>query len=178
MLKNKLLILSIIIGLEVFAQAKSYANIFDEKCAIALYTNAQIYFNNSPISMLKDPRGIILRFSLENPDFEIAETSPKTKELILRIQEFLAKIKNPAIIEVHLENYRNTTNQKLKTWEISTIIANQLETAIIGQGDKVAPNRINSVGYGEFLPQNNPPNNGGNLPNRVDIIILCNISGE
>jgi hypothetical protein len=178
MLKNKFLILSIIISLQVFAQAKSSANIFDEKCLITLYHNAQAYFNNSPIFTIKDSRGIILRFPLDNPDSEITETSPKTKELILRIQVFLAKIKNPAIIEVHLENYRNTTNQKLKTWEISTIIANQLETAIIGQGDKVAPNRINSVGYGEFLPQNNPPNNGGNLPNRVDIIILCNISGE
>jgi hypothetical protein len=38
--------------------------------------------------------------------------------------------------------------------------------------------RIKSVGYGDYLPKKNTPYNGVNKGVSIDIIILCNISGE
>ena len=67
--------------------------------------------------------------------------------------------------------------ENLKNWEISAVIAGNIEKALFDENNTLK-SRIHSVGYGEFLPENNTPNNGGKLLNRVDIIILCNISGE
>ena len=62
-----------------------------------------------------------------------------------------------------------------KTYQL---VANNIESVMLEQSDRDFRNRINSIGYGEFLPSKNTSNNGGKYANRVDIIILCNISGE
>ena len=94
------------------------------------------------------------------------------------IEYFLAKIENPAIIEVHIRDFPQEEILKLKKWEISTIMANNIEALVTKPIGTIDQNRINSIGYGEFLPAKNTPNNGGKSSNRVDIIILCNITGE
>ena len=96
----------------------------------------------------------------------------------MKIKEFLSKIENPVIIEVHTENVSQSNTRFLKNWELSTVIANNIESVMLEQSDRDFRNRINSIGYGEFLPSKNTSNNGGKYANRVDIIILCNISGE
>ena len=90
----------------------------------------------------------------------------------------MAKIENPAIIEVHIENFPKKEGLNLKKWEISTIMANEIEAIITLPVGSVKQEQINSIGYGEFLPAKNTPNNGGENLNRIDIIILCNIIGE
>ena len=57
-------------------------------------------------------------------------------------------------------------------------MANKIEAIITKPKGVVSQDRINSIGYGEFLPAKNTSNNGGKNSNRIDIIILCNISGE
>ena len=90
----------------------------------------------------------------------------------------MAKIENPAIIEVHTSDFPSGEVVNLKKWEFSTIFANNIEAIITLPKGSINQNRINSIGYGEFLPQKNTSNNGGKNTNRVDIIILCNVSGE
>ena len=102
------------------------------------------------------------------------DTYKKTK----KIEYFLAKIKNPVIIEVHTEKKPLKDSYNLKNWEISSVIAGKIESIILKPRGNIELDRIDSVGYGEFLPVKNTSNNGGNYFNRVDIIILCNISGE
>ena len=138
---------------------------------------AERYFSGD-ISVIRDTRGILLRFELANPIEEYSHISYKTYVNTIKIKDFLAKIENPVIIEVHTEVVPKNFGINLKNWELSTVIANNIESVILSTFDINNRDRIKSVGYGEFLPTKNTPNNGGNYSNRVDIIILCNISGE
>ena len=153
------------------SQAEEFLYILNDKCINDLYNLASSYFNRTEIEVIRDARGIILRI-------KIVDSNTDKYNEIKKIEYFLAKIENPAIIEVHMGNFPKEELNNLKKWEVSTVIANKIE-AIITKPEGVIPqNRINSVGYGEFLPAKNTPNNGGNYLNRIDIIILCNISGE
>ena len=94
------------------------------------------------------------------------------------LKNFLAKIKNPVIIEVHTQAESLSVLKSLKNWEYSIILANKIEEKLLNAVSHIERSRIRSIGYGEFLPAKNTPNNGGKYLNRVDIIILCNITGE
>lgn len=159
------------------AFAYDYKYILNDECINALYANAKItLYNQKEIQIDRDVRGINISFELPNPLEEINKPSQKTLNKLSKIQTFLAKIKNPVIIEVHLEKHSPEKSFKFKDWEISTVIANNIESEI-RKSDKTFADRLHSVGYGEFLPKNTP-NNGGKSSNRVDIIVLCKISGE
>ena len=152
--------------------ALEYQYILNDDCVENLYSLANLYFRNSDIYIIKDSRGIILRYYFEN-SFEIYDK--RFYEVYKSIENFLAKIENSAIIEVHT---RDLQSENLKNWEISTVLANQIESAMVFPMGLLNKKQIKSVGYGEFLPEKNTPNNGGKKKNRVDIIILCNIIGE
>jgi len=167
-----LLIILITLG-QVYAT--EYLYILDDKCINSLYSLASMHFENSEISPLKDSRGLVLRYYFEDFLFEF-----ENPNIIIykKIEDFLAKIENPAIIEVHTSNFSDNNLKNFKQWEISTIMANNIEAIITTPTGSINQNRINSIGYGEFLPAKNTPNNGGKKLNRIDIIILCNIIGE
>lgn len=155
--------------------AREYLYILNDSCINELHNKAQQALTNSQIDVIRDPLGIILRFELPHPEEEYKNLSVETTQRISAAISFLAKIKNPAIIEVHTENISKEKLKGHKNWEVSTVIANHIESVFSSRLDY---NRIDSVGYGEFLPAKNTSNNGVNYPNRVDIIIICNISGE
>ncbi len=155
--------------------AKEYLYILNDKCINELYDKAEKYFKNTSIIPIRDSRGIILRFNFDVPVLKIEELN---FPIYKNIEYFLAKIENPAIIEVHVGNFPEGEFKNLKKWEVSTVMANNIEAIITEPVGIISQNRINSIGYGEFLPAKNTSNNGGKNSNRVDIIILCNISGE
>lgn len=155
--------------------AREYLYILNDNCINELHNKAQQALINSQINVIRDPHGIILRFELPHPEKEYENLSIETTQKISAAISFLAKIKNPAIIEVHTENISKEKLKGHKNWEVSTVIANNIESVFSSRLDY---NRISSVGYGEFLPAKNTSNNGVNYPNRVDIMILCNINGE
>lgn len=155
--------------------AREYLYILNDSCINELYNNAKQAITNAKINIIRDPHGIILRFGLSNPEEEYNGLTIETTQKISAAISFLAKIKNPAIIEVHTENISKEKLKGHKNWEVSTVIANNIESVFSSRLDY---NRISSVGYGEFLPAKNTSNNGVNYPNRVDIMILCNINGE
>lgn len=158
--------------------AQRFLYILNDDCVNELTESAENYFKSSPITVLRDSRGIILRFEIKNPQKEYEQFSQNFYKNIISAEHFLAKIKNPAIIEVHTENISSQKDYGIKNWEMSTVIANRIEELMLKMGKECLRGRINSIGYGEFLPSKNTSNNGGAYPNRVDIIILCNISGE
>lgn len=151
--------------------------ILHDKCINILYRPAILYFENSNISVYRDSRGIILRFELNNVRDEYEKLSADTLNKLRKIQDFLAKIKNPAIIEVHVSDILSEDLGNLKKWEISSVIAGNIG-GVLNEDKSLSNKKILTVGYGEFLPVNNTSNNGGKILNRVDIIILCNINGE
>ncbi len=159
--------------------AQEFAHILNDSCIDELYLDAKETFKKNPsFEVQRDPRGILLRFPLNNICEDFYKISSDTYKNILSTEDFLAKIKNPAIIEVHITKSSCKGIGDLKNWEISTVIANKLESIILTPKGKLPRKRISSVGYGEFLPLKNTPNNGSKYTNRVDIIILCNVSGE
>lgn len=172
-----LLVMVLEIKCECFC-AENYLYILNDSCINELKKSADDYFKNSDIEILKDSRGIILRFEIKNPQGEYFKLSQNIYTKSLHIEHFLAKIKNPVIIEVHTENISSQNIYGVKNWEMSTVIANRIEESMLKLGTGNLQRRINSIGYGEFLPSKNTSYNGGTYPNRVDIIILCSISGE
>lgn len=155
-----------------------YRYILNDERIEHVYIPAVNLFENTNIQIIKEAQGVILRFRLDNPLEEYYNLTDTTKAELSKIVIFLAKIKNPAIIEVHTEKSLAGTFENLSNWEISTVIANNIENFILEPPHKINSEKIHSVGYGEFLPQKNTPNNGGKYLNRVDIIVLCNINGE
>ena len=158
--------------------ANAYLYILNDKCINDLYTQADKDLKENEISVFRDSRGIILSLEIPLDKNGIYNFNSDFYKKIYIIKYFLAKIENPAIIEVHTKGFANNQVSNLRNWEVSTIIANNIETIIRGADKKSNRSKIKSVGYGEFLPTKNTPNNGGKYLNRVDIIILCNISGE
>lgn len=158
--------------------AQEYLYILNDGCILDLYSQAKEFFQNMPIYVVKDPHGLLLRFEIKNPESECENLSQETYKKILKIEQFLAKMNNPAIIEVHVNEVSKERCKNLKKWEISTLIANQIESVVLKPRGMIARDKIHSVGFGEFSPPKNTPNNGGKLPNRVDIMILCDVNGE
>lgn len=149
--------------------------ILNDKCIADLYSLAQEYFSGTSVIPIRDSRGIILRYQFESAKNEYENPNINVYK---KIEGFLAKIENPAIIEVHTVKNQTLQYSMLKNWEISTLVANNIESLITEPQGLIEQNRMHSVGYGEFLPDKNTSNNGVKYLNRVDIIILCNISGE
>ena len=159
--------------------AREFAHILNDSCIDSLYYEAVDYFKNkSDFEIKRDPRGILIRFKLSNNCEEVDYIENATYQNILSAEDFLAKIKNPVIIEVHTKEASCTEKENLKNWEISTLIANSIESIVLTPKGKLSRDRVSSVGYGEFLPPKNTPNNGSKYKNRVEIIILCDVSGE
>lgn len=128
------------------------------------------------ITVLHEIRGTVFRFELKNPEAEYHALSLDVYSKIKCIEYFLAKIKNPVIIEVHTNKVPEGMN--IRNWEFSSVIAGKIEDAFLCGVPKISSDRIYSIGYGEFMPDINTSNNGGKSSGRVDIIILSSISGE
>ncbi len=158
--------------------AEEYLYILNDGCILDLYENAEKFFKNTPVYVVKDPHGLLLRFEIKNPEVECDGLSADTYLKIRYIEQFLAKMNNPAIIEVHVNEIPKEGCKNLKKWEISTLIANKIESLVLKPVGMIARDKIHSVGFGEFLPPKNTSNNGGNIANRVDIMILCDVNGE
>jgi len=158
--------------------ASDYLYILDDKCILDLYQKSIKELKDERIKIVKDSRGLILRLEEVDITSNLENFNPNFYDSIKKVEFFLAKIENPAIIEVHTDNTPVALEFNLKNWELSTIFANKIEDIITKPKGSVEQSRVNSIGYGEFLPAKNTSNNGGKSTNRVDIIILCNISGE
>ena len=152
--------------------------ILNDNCINVLFLQANNSVKSSEIEILRDSKGIVLRMIIDNPEEEYNTLSQKICKNLTIIKDFLAKIENAVIIEVHTKVAKLPDEGKIKNWELSTVIANRVEQEILKNSGNMDVSRIKSVGYGEFLPAKNTPYNGGNISNRIDIIILCNITGE
>lgn len=169
-----LIFLIICFSSNAFSFAEEYLYILNDKCIVNLYSAAMQYFSGSGIELIKDTHGLIIRINT----YDNLSIDEKVFDKIVKIKYFLAKIKNPVIIEVHAGRDFQKNLEKYRNWEVTTLIANELETIILTYGEPLNNKRIKSVGYGEFFPQRNTSNNGGKDSSRIDIIVLCNVIGE
>ena len=171
------LIIPVLLSIFLILPSFSYdLYILNDRCSESFYEMCDNYFKDYPeINVIREVRGVNLRISLE-----VENTYEMKEEARLKlnvIKHFLAKIKNPVIIEVHTVEVPAKLN--INNWEYSTVLANKISD-IFTKGEQRLPiERVKSVGYGEFMPSvNNTSNNGGKDTQRIDIIILCSIDGE
>ena len=174
-MKNLVKFFILLIFVSCSAFAAEYLYILDDKCIRDLFFEAEKHFLNTAVEPIKDSRGLILRYLFDDP---LQEYLIPNTEVYKKIENFLAKMENPVIIEVHTGEFPNGELANIKKWEFSTIMANAVEVIISEPAGVIERDRINSIWYGEFLPAKNTSNNGGKNTNRIDIIILCNIIGE
>lgn len=151
--------------------------ILNEYCTNNIYSSAVAALSHCDgVAIKRDIRGIIIRIPFENPEYNFQKITPQLYEKLLCIEYFLAKIKNPVIIEVHTEKIPEGIN--MKNWEFASVIAGNIGEEFVKSEPKLPVDRIYTVGYGQYMPDINTSNNGGKSDNRIDIIILCSISGE
>lgn len=150
---------------------------FAENSPIYILDNSkQVLSHCDEVIVKKDVRGIVIRIEVENIENNYYSLTKKLREQLDCIEYFLAKIKNPVIIEVHTEKILPDLN--LKNWEFSSVIAGNIGDYLIKSGTGISAERILPVGFGEYMPDINTSNNGGKYTNRVDIIVLYNMDGE
>lgn len=171
------LIIPFLLSISLMLPCFSYdLYILNDRCSGSFYEMCDKYFKDYPeISLIRDVRGVDLRISLDIENTYEMKENVKLKLNI--IKHFLAKIKNPVIIEVHTLGVPKELS--INNWEYSTVLANKISDVFTKGEQRLPVERVKSVGYGEFMPSvNNTSNNGGKDTERVDIIILCSIDGE
>lgn len=150
--------------------------VLNDRCEKNFYELCDNYFEKFPdISVVHEIRGVALRIELKTDG--VCCVTPDIQARLNIVKYFLAKIKNPVIIEVHTKEVPAGLN--MKNWEFSTVVANNVSDIFTKGKLQIPIERLHAVGYGEFMPGvNNTSNNGGNYTERIDIIILCSINGE
>ena len=78
--------------------AEEYIYILSDEKLSDLYFSAKDYLKNTEMQVFKDVRGIVITFKLEDVLNEYSAISYKTLLNLEKIEYFLAKNKNPAII--------------------------------------------------------------------------------
>lgn len=131
------------------------------------------FAQNSSIKLVKEPRGLTVRLNdtilFDEGSAIIKKNASKTLEEIV---DSLSDLDNKIVVEGHTDSTPINTKEFPSNWELSTARATNIIGYII-RTEKIHPQRLSAVGYGEFMPiADNTSSEGRLLNRRVDIIIL------
>ncbi len=118
-------------------------------------------------------RGLIISFN-DNILFNSGEAiiKPDWQSKLISISKVLNGIDNYIHVEGHTDNVAINTNYFHSNWQLSSVRAANVVEFLISQGN-VKPERLSSVGYGEYRPiQSNSTEEGRAANRRVDIVII------
>lgn len=118
-------------------------------------------------------RGLIISFN-DNVFFNSgeAEIKPDWQSKLISISKVLNGIDNYIHVEGHTDNVAINTNYFHSNWQLSAVRAANVVEFLITKGN-VKPERLSSLGYGEYRPvQSNDTEEGRAANRRVDIVIL------
>ncbi|MGN0018732.1 MAG: flagellar motor protein MotB [Candidatus Gastranaerophilaceae bacterium] len=128
---------------------------------------------NNDIKFLKDSRGLVIR--LDNSVLFDEGSAIIKKESYVTLDEIintLSKMDNNIIVEGHTDSTPISNDKYPSNWELSTARATNI-IAYMLKSNKIKPNRLSAMGYGEYMPIADNTSIGGRLANRrVDIIVL------
>ncbi|WP_027632593.1 OmpA/MotB family protein [Clostridium hydrogeniformans] len=120
-----------------------------------------------------EERGLVISFK-DTMFFDVgrAEIKEVAKERLIKISGILNKIDNYIRVEGHTDDTPIKNDSFKSNWQLSAIRATNVTEFLI-EGGKVSPERISSVGYGEYRPidKNNSESERGKN-RRVDIVLL------
>lgn len=118
-------------------------------------------------------RGLIISFN-DNVFFNSGEAviKPDWQGKLVAISKVLNGIDNYIHVEGHTDNVAINTNYFHSNWQLSAVRAANVVEFLITKGN-VKPERLSSVGYGEYRPvQNNSTEEGRAANRRVDLVII------
>lgn len=120
-------------------------------------------------------RGLIISFN-DSVFFNSGEAviKPDWQSKLIAISKVLNGIDNYIHVEGHTDNVAISNTYFHSNWQLSAVRAANVVEFLITQGG-VKPERLSSVGYGEYRPvQSNDTDAGKSANRRVDIVILNN----
>ena len=92
--------------------------------------------------------------------------------MLYSISEVLNGLDNYIRVEGHTDNVAINTDYFHSNWQLSSVRAANVVEFLINEGG-VNPNRLSSIGYGEYRPVKlNDAEEGRSANRRVDILIL------
>lgn len=126
---------------------------------------------NDSIIYTKVPRGLVISIKSEvffaDGEVEILDSA---KSILHAIAQTLKTIPNECVIESHSvnENFENTYRYN---WELTTIRADKIVQYLIKE-EKLNPQKIEAIGFGEIMPFFDNVNSNANLNRRIDFVII------
>lgn len=120
-------------------------------------------------------RGLLISFN-DSVLFNSGDANIKTDwyNKLVSISKILNEIDNYIRVEGHTDNIAINNENFHSNWQLSSARASNVVEFLISQGS-VKPERLSSVGYGEYRPVKGNDTDGGRSANRrVDILILNN----
>lgn len=146
----------------VFAKYK-YISTSDIETLFKENVSAQMFFSHVP-------RGLVVSIN-ENFFFNTCNVKlkPEAKFVLDEIGYVLNQLDYDFVIEGHSQNGALNSLQWEHDWEISLARANNISRYLI-RCAKVSPDKIFTVGFGEYIPFSK--NKHPNLNNRIDFVIL------
>lgn len=118
-------------------------------------------------------RGLVISFN-DNLFFNSGEATikPDFQGKLVSISKVLNGIDNYIHVEGHTDNVAINTTYFHSNWQLSSIRAANVVEFLISQGN-VKPERLSSIGYGEYRPvKSNSTEEGKAANRRVDIVII------
>jgi len=120
-------------------------------------------------------RGLIISFN-DSVFFNSGEASikPDWQSKLIAISKVLNEIDNYIRVEGHTDNVAINTNYFHSNWQLSAVRSANVVEFLVSKGN-IIPERLSSVGYGEYRPvKSNDTDEGRSSNRRVDILILNN----
>lgn len=121
---------------------------------------------STPMKFTKVPRGLIVSFNEEIFFNDGVEKIRENSTCVLnQIADILNKTGKVCVVEGHTENVRPEISCYKSNWELSLARANNI-TLYLMRCANVDPEKLFSIGYGEFMPLDERVNS------RIDFVIL------
>ena len=120
-----------------------------------------------------EDKGLIISFK-DSMFFESgkADITDSMKEQLDKVSKLLNIMNNYIRVEGHTDNVPIKNNDFSSNWKLSVLRASNVVEYLI-DSNKISPDRISAVGYGEYRPiASNEGESGRSKNRRVDIVIL------
>ncbi len=131
----------------------------------------QPYIENNLIEVKKNDFWIELEMNSELLFLSgEAELSKKATPVLKKVAEVIRIIPNVVNVEGHTDNIPIDTVEFPSNWDLSSARATSVVRAL--QSDKISPQRLSAIGYGEFHPIADNNTVEGRFKNRRVVLVL------
>lgn len=145
------------------------------KCdTLSTYDIEKLFKQNVPTKMFFShvPRGLVVSFDMDT-FFDLNNEKIKCESLCIlnKIGNVINQLDYNVVVEGHSQNDFLQNYLSMENWEISLVRANNI-TKYLMRYVNVSPQKIFTVGFGEFMPFSKKIIDNRKLDSRIDFVIL------